>query len=150
MITTIVWRKTLRIVGIELPDAAAKPHLVSLAWASLSARRHLIKNPVHPHILYGVWRRKPEAVSPSYLVGIEVAEVRDLPEGLASCTVPASRFAVTRSEDAPCAAATAYEIVMGRDPASAAAGREAVALEVYDTSQDAAEDRDVPVYAPIQ
>ena len=52
----------------------------------------------------------------------EVAEDRNLPEGLAACTMPASRFAVTRSEDAPCAAATAYEIVMGRDPASAAAG----------------------------
>jgi hypothetical protein len=39
---------------------------------------------------------------------------------------------------------------MGRDPASAAAGREAVALEVYDTSQDVAEDCDVPVYSPVQ
>jgi predicted transcriptional regulator YdeE len=150
MVSTIVWRRTLKIVGVELPEAGSRTHLIPLAWASFLAKAHLITRFVRPHILYGVWRRPPEAESPSYLVGVEVPDSTDVPAGLVAYKVPEGRFAVLKSEDDPAGSVTAYELVMSHSPRTGDTSREALAFEIYDTSREIADEYDVPVYIPVQ
>ena len=145
----IVSRDAIKLVGIEFEDSFEKAYLIMNMWVALGPKLHLIKHPVEPHILYGVWHTKPGASKPVYLVGVQVTAFEDIPDGMVGLTVPAGRFVMLAHQGNMGAVGATYEAIMKWMHDTGAQHNEAATLEVYDTTQPLSDDYRVPIYEPI-
>ena len=146
----VVEYESFNVVGIELPDAERKPYLITYAWAALCPKMSSIKQQVHPERLYGLWYKKPGAEKHSYLVGVEVKELEDVPAGMVTCTVPAAKFVrvvhVGRIGTIP----LTYRAVTEWMRETGARHADAPTFEIYDTTQPLSNDYKVLVHEPIR
>ncbi|MGE5674752.1 MAG: GyrI-like domain-containing protein [Mycobacterium leprae] len=138
----------LKIVGVELPNADPRAHLILYLWGKLAARMPEVEGPIDPHILYGVWHRKGRT-TPSYILGVQVSAVGVLPEGLVSVHVPAYRYGTVTLKGAP-DFGRAYEQLERYIKAN---HRELVpadaTVEIYDTRQEVSDEYTVTLCQPI-
>jgi AraC family transcriptional regulator len=64
-------------------------------WQAFGARAKEIKHLVNPHVCYGICANMDESTGAfDYVVGIEVDNIADLPEGMVSWNVPEGTYAV--------------------------------------------------------
>jgi len=148
----IVERGSFTVVGV----VCLEPPLMIYAWIALAARRDEIEGIEDPHMLYGVWHRTPDHEGPgsnACLVGFQVAEAVDVPDGLAAYTVPAVRFAAFKHRGHIGHIGATYdrigtwfrarpEVVAQRPPGVGA-------IEVYDTRQPIAGDYEFTILEPV-
>lgn len=145
----IVEHRGLTVVGVEFPDASEKPHLTPYVWATLAARIGDIPNLVDPHLLYGIWYRKPDAVRPSYLVGVEVSHVATLPRGVAPRVIIAGSFvrAIHRGDVARIG--ETYAAIKHWMRWKDVEPRDAATFEVYNTRQRITDEYEVAIHEPV-
>jgi RNA polymerase sigma factor (sigma-70 family) len=147
---SIARKPSFRVVGVELSDAGAVPYLILYSWVALCARLRRVKAKVDPHILYGVWYRKPGAEVASYVVGVEVAESGEPPDGMVAYTVPESTYVVVRHKGSIGRISATYESIWKWMAETRSEHHEAATFEVYDTTQPLSDDYEVPIYEPIK
>jgi predicted transcriptional regulator YdeE len=147
----VVEKHGFRIVGLEMADAGARAPLIMQLWVALAPKAHLIRDQVEPHVLYGVWWRRPGATGPSYVVGFRVRSGATVPAGMVAVEVPPSRYVMLAHKGSLGHVSASYERIMqwGREQGVQWGGR-GVTHEVYDTSQPISDDYTVPVYEPIE
>jgi len=140
----------LTLAGVNFTDAGKGPALIMYAWIRLAAIRGNLTDVIEPHTLYGVWHRTEGAGDDprknAYFVGLQVSSGSDVPEGVASLEVPASRYLTFVHEGHVGLIGRTYDSVGtffregGAEEAGIEhAGPEYATLEVYDTRQDIAD-----------
>ena len=146
----IVTTEDIHLVGVECPEAGAKPYLIMNAWFALCARIAAVADPVEPHILYGAWHRAPGAAEgPGYLVGVRVPAGAAAPPGLDTLTIPAGRCVRLGHGGGMHAISQGYDRIMRWMRETEATHREGPTFEVYDTRQPIADAYAVDIYEPI-
>ena len=146
----VVEQASFNVVGIELPDAERKPYLITYAWAALCPKMSAIKHQVRHDRLYGLWYKKPGAEKHSYLVGVEVKEFEDVPKGMATCTVPATKFVRVVHVGRIGAIPITYRAVAEWMRETGAKHADAPTFEIYDTTQALTDEFKVLVHEPIK
>ena len=148
----IIERSEMKVVGINYPDAESQYDLILYQWIALSARSHLIQHKISPHILYGVWHRADKSSDdlPSYLVGFEVAEFENIPEGMMGFTVPGGRYG-SMLQKGYLNYGKAYGQLMKWIKESDLEFRKpwTATLEIYDTSKEIGDNFEVRICEPI-
>jgi len=76
-------RRAMKIAGLELPKGEMSSYILQL-WVKLNTKISSIPYQVNPHILYGVYKGEKvgDEVKYTYLVGVEVESIKELPEGV--------------------------------------------------------------------
>jgi predicted transcriptional regulator YdeE len=146
----VVQREAFKVVGVQLPDAGEDPGLILYAWVALCPKAQLIRNQVQPHLLYGIWYRESDTDKHCYLVGVEVSELEDVPEGLVAFTVPAGKFVTVTHKGNVGKIAATYDAIMEWMKETGAEHSDAATFEVYDTRQQIGGDYEVVIHEPIQ
>ena len=145
-----VEHRAFTVAGIDFTEGEFRSYLIPQAWIALAPQLHRIPHQVEPLTLYGVWHRKPGALHSSYLVGVQVIEVRDLPEGITAVDVPAGRYAMMEHIGNLAYASRTYGSIQRWMTDNKVEAREGPAFEVYDTSQPIDDRYHVPIYKPIR
>lgn len=152
MDSKIIEKSEIKVVGINYPDAEQQYDLIVYQWIALSAKSHQIKHKVNPHILYGVWHRENKSANdlPSYLVGFEVSQFEEIPEGMMGITVPASRYGMM-VQKGYLNYGKSYGQLMKWIKESELEFRKpwTATLEIYDTTKAIGEDYEVQICEPI-
>lgn len=131
-------RRAMKIVGLELPKGEMSSYILQL-WVKLNSKIASIQNQVNPHVLYGIYKGEKikDKIEYTYLVGIEVKDVEELPEGLSLWEIYPAECAVfsphghigkvvqTYEKMREWSETSEYELV-----------DEGYILEVYNTQQD--------------
>ena len=146
----IVEHPAFNVVGIELPDPERKPYHVTYAWAALCPKMSAIKHQVHPERLYGIWYKKPGEEKHSYLVGVRVKELEDVPAGMMTSAVPAGKFARVVHVGRIGAIPITYRAVTEWMRKTGAKNADAPTFEIYDTTQPLTDEYKVLVHEPIK
>lgn len=131
-------RRAMKIVGLELPKGEMSSYILQL-WVKLNSKIASIQNQVNPHVLYGIYKGEKikDKIEYTYLVGVEVKDVEELPEGLSLWKIYPAECAVfsphghigkvvqTYEKMREWSETSEYELV-----------DEGYILEVYNTQQD--------------
>jgi AraC family transcriptional regulator len=150
MDVTVVEREAFKVVGVELTGADKRAYLIMYAWIALGPKLQLVKKQLRPHVLYGIWHRQPNADDHSYLVGVEVSEFTEVPDGMEAYTVPASSYAVFTHKGSVGRIPATYAKIREWLKESGAEHNEAATFEVYDTAQVISDKYEVAIHEPIK
>lgn len=88
-----VMRDEFKVIGMEYIGKGENGELPQL-WTNFIPRMAEIKNITSPNIAYGVCGSLNEDGSFSYVAGMEVSELNNIPEGMVGLTIPAAKYAV--------------------------------------------------------
>jgi len=148
----VVQHPATTVVGIELPEGERNSSLIAYAWIALCPRLSQVKNQVDPQRLYGVWYRTAPGNAPlSYLVGVQVSAVEDLPEGLTSCEIPPASYLTLTHRGSPSRLGQAYAQIhqwLTKNRAQAQPV-DAPTFELYDTRQPLNANYSILIHEPV-
>lgn len=128
----VLEREAFRLVGMEYRGRNENGECSRL-WNEFRTRVPEIKNRVHNDVFYGFETFDVKSQELIYLAAVEVSDLADLPAGMSTQLVPASRYAVfpipAVMKDIPKAIGEVYE---RRLPASGLEGAADWDFEYYD------------------
>jgi len=151
METKMFTRHAMKIVGLELPEKM-EPYILQL-WIKLNTMMASIPNQVNPHILYGVYKGEMvgDKIHYSYLVGIEVTDTIELPEGMSLWEIPPAECVVFFPRGHIGNVVQTYAKIKDWFKTSEyEAHDEGYILEVYNTQQDLNEDYVVEIWKEVK
>ena len=145
-------RRAMKIVGLELPKGEMTSYILQL-WVKLNSKIASIQNQVNPHVLYGIYKGEKikDKIEYTYLVGVEVKDVEELPEGLSLWKIYPAECAVfsphghigkvvqTYEKMREWSETSEYELV-----------DEGYILEIYNTQQDLNENYVVEIWKELK
>lgn len=89
---TFIHKEAYHIVGLQIHSSKAKE--IPMLWDQLDQVHHNIQHKVSETIFLGVMEPTGVNVEFNYIAGLEVSELKDVPEGMVGKTFPANEYVV--------------------------------------------------------
>ena len=153
----IISRDEIKLVGMQYIGSDISE--ISKMWCSFIQRTAEIKGRVNEKVCYGIGEctcegecKCGQGADFSYIAGVEVDSFDQLPAGMITRTLPASKYAVFTHKGPLSALSTTYENVFTKwIPASGLQPDANFAFEYYDERFNANSDNsEVDIYVPVK
>ncbi len=151
METKISTRRAMKIVGLELPEKM-EPYILQL-WIKLNTMMASVPNQVNPHMLYGIYKGEMvgDKIHYSYMVGIEVTDIIEVPVGMSLWEIPPAECVVFFPRGHIGNVVQTYTKIKDWFKTSEyEAHDEGYILEVYNTQQDLNENYVVEIWKEVK
>lgn len=154
----IVERGEFKVVGMQYIGNNQNAEIAKM-WGEFFPRIGEIKNNAGKHIFYGLCECLCEGECKcgagsdfSYIAGIEVTSLDDIPEGMAGRTIPASKYAVFTHKGALETLKDTFGYIYGTWlPTSGYTPAQSIGFELYDERFDNfSEKSELDIYVPIK
>lgn len=146
-------KQPFTIVGVDMRTTnqnGESMHKIPAFWQKFYRDQVIARVPsvVRPEIVYAVYSDYDERGYYSMLIGVESSSKASIPQGLASVTLPASKYAVMTAKGAIAyAVPSAWEYIWSHDFPYMRAFR--ADFEVYDQRSKPVRDAEVDLYISI-